>query len=385
MARGPWSFTTSSPRTCEYMEYLSRVLNSRDASVEEVLARKLSEARSRAPRVARTFKVRGEVFQVRAYLLGSDVSLASPAGLHMPLRVAANPAIMIEGKYAVLYVRVSTLGGHPIPDPGSRTFICVGRVPLDGLRGRLRLDAKPVTYPLVYVERVEDPRTYVGGSGKELYHVRAVMPWRPIAGADSFILTFASNLREGELIPESMEPVRFVNPAKGEEAIIRDCRDTFPLNDSLMVIRPIPDSLGYGAPLIAPRKGPVVNPAEARAYPELMPGKHERKTGGNCSVRVSSNEHLLIFHSVDSTYGTYHTYAALVSDDGELLAVTPEPISSPRPSDYFGARPSTLFPCGAALIGNEVLLSAGKDDEVTLILATDLDSIIERMKNITSR
>ncbi len=101
-----------------------------------------------------------------------------------------------------------------------------------------------------------------------------------------------------------------------------------------------------------------------------------------CSVTISSNEHLLIFHGVDSVYGAYHTYAALLSDDGELLAVTPEPISSPRPSDYFGARPTTLFPCGATLIGNEVLLSAGKDDEITLILSAALDAVMERMKFI---
>lgn len=84
----------------------------------------------------------------------------------MPLRIAANPAILIDGGDAVLYVRVSTLGGHPIPDPGSRTFICVGRTSLRGLEGRLRLDAKPALYPLVYVERVEDPRVLVSqGAG----------------------------------------------------------------------------------------------------------------------------------------------------------------------------------------------------------------------------
>ncbi len=179
-------------------------------------------------------------------------------------------------------MRVSTLGSHPIPDPGSRTFICVGRVPLRELKGRLRLSAKPALYPLVYVERVEDPRVLVGKRGRELYHVRAVMPYKPVAGVSSFVLTFTSTLREGSDIPERMEPVRFRDPINGGEAIIRDYRDTFPLSDSLMVLRPWFEDLGLGAPLIAPRDGPVVD-LGTRAYPELMPVSSERKTGGNCS------------------------------------------------------------------------------------------------------
>ena len=382
MAGEDWVFSTVNPSVHEYVEYLGKVISSRSVAAEDVLARRLAEVKSREPKVKRTIKARDEVFEVKAYLLGSDVSLRSPAGLQMPLRIAANPAILIDGGDAVLYVRASTLGSHPIPDPRSRTFICVGRVPLGGLEGRLRLDAKPALYPLVYVERVEDPRVLVSQEGRELYHVRAVMPSKPIAGASSFVLTFTSTLKEGSDVPERMEPVRFRDPISGEEAIIRDYRDTFPLSDSLMVLRPWFEDLGLGAPLIAPREGPVVDPLDARAYPELMPMGNERKTGSNCSVRISSNEHLLIFHGVDSVYGAYHTYAALLSDDGELLAVTPEPVSSPRPNDYFGARPTTLFPCGAALVGDEVLLSAGKDDEITLILSAALDAVMERMKFI---
>ncbi len=382
MVAEDWVFSTVNPSVHEYVEYLSKVLSSRSVAVEDVLARRLAEAKSRRPRVERTFKVGSEVFEVKAYLLGSDIDLRSPAGVQVPLRIAANPAILIDGDDAVLYVRASTLGSHPIPDPGSRTFICVGRAPLRELKGRLRLNAKPALYPLVYVERVEDPRVLIGRRGRELYHVRAVMPSKPIAGAPSFVLTFTSTLKEGSDAPERMEPVRFRDPINGGEAIIRDYRDTFPLNDSLTVLRPWLEELGLGAPLVAPREGPVVDPLNARAYPELMPASNERKTGSNCSVRISSNECLLIFHGVDSVFGAYHTYAALLSNDGELLAVTPEPVSSPRPNDYFGARPTTLFPCGAALVGNEVLLSAGKDDEMTLILSAALDDIMERMKFI---
>jgi len=376
---GGWVIGIEGIGVHEYMEYMRSVLKGRDAAVESLLARRLAEARSSKPRVERGLRSRGDVFRVKAYLLGQDVRVRSPAGIQIPLRIASNPAILIEGGDAVLYVRVSTLGSHPIPDPGSRTFICVGRVRLGELEGRLRLDATPALYPITYVERVEDPRVFVGARGTELYHVRAVMPLKPLAGADSFVITFASTLEGEALRPNRMEPVRFRSP-DGGEGVIRDYRDTFPLSESVMVVRPWFEDLGLGAPLTAPREGPVVDAAAARAYPELMPTSVERKTGSNCAVRVSSNEYLLIFHGVDSVFGTYHTYAALLSGDGELLAVTPEPILSPRPHDYFGARPSTLFPCGAALLGDELVVSAGKDDEVVLILSAPLSKVFERME-----
>ncbi len=93
-----WVFSTVNPSTHEYVEYLSKVLSSRSAAVEDVLARKLAEAKSRRPRVERTFKVGSEVFEVKAYLLGSDIDLRSPAGLQVPLRIAANPAILVDAR-----------------------------------------------------------------------------------------------------------------------------------------------------------------------------------------------------------------------------------------------------------------------------------------------
>jgi len=145
-----------------------------------------------------------------------------------------------------------------------------------------------------------------------------------------------------------------------------------------MIFRPW---IGVGGVLIAPRHGALIRVREVKAYPELMPSpKTERKTGGNCVIKVSSNEHLLLFHSVEKVFGSYYTYAALLSGDGELLGVTPNPVIGPRQGDYYGARPSTVFVCGGALINNSLILSAGKDDEAVLILEVDLEKVMECMK-----
>lgn len=149
-----------------------------------------------------------------------------------------------------------------------------------------------------------------------------------------------------------------------------------------MIVRPWIEELELGAIGIAPREDSVVEIPEVEFYPELIPIENERKTGGNCVAKLSSNEYLL-FHGVDKLFGYYYTYAAILSSDGDLLAVTPRPILSPRIHDYFGARPATIFVCGAQIVKDRLVLSAGKDDEITLILETELDRVIERMKFVS--
>ena len=106
--------------------------------------------------------------------------------------------------------------------------------------------------------------------------------------------------------------------------------------------------------------------------PKSMPPSIEKKVGSNCAVKLSSNNYMLIFCSVDFIFGTYHIYDAILSEDGELLGVVSKLIISPRPNDYYGARPSTIFICRASLVGDDLILVADKDYEVTLILESDL-------------
>ncbi len=374
-----WIYSIIDSKVDTYMDYLGSLFSRRSLDAEAVLKGKLLAALSLRRRVDRTFRIKEELFSVRAYVLGCDVSLRSRSGIEVPIRIATNSSILIEGNSVKLFLRLSSLGGHPIPNLWSRTFIGVGEVSIDELRGRVKFVAKPLLYPIVTTERVEDPRVWCGDDGVELYHVRAYEPYIEVGGARSYVITFKSTLQNGEV--REMEPVRIEDPQRGSEAIIRDYRDTFPMSKDYMIIRPWIEDAGVGGILVAPRDGSVVRVRDAIAYPELMPREGiERKTGSNCVVKVSSNEYLLVFHSVDRVWGTYHTYAALLSSDGELLGITEEPIISPRPHDYFGARPSTIFVCGASLVGNDLIVSAGKDDEITVILEAPLSKVIERMK-----
>lgn len=365
--------------TSSYRSYVLNILSSVNRDVERTLGERIVKICKMKPRVRRTLSDSHEVFKVRAYIIGLNISLKSPNNIDVPLRIASNTCIVCKGDRVHLYLRLSSLGSHPIPNPWCRTFIGLSEISLDKLHGRVKLEAHPILYPILSTERVEDPRVDPDFM-KELFHVRSYYTYKPISGIDSFTLTFRSEI-DDQGIPKSIEPVLFGN-LNGEAFIIRDYRDTFPLNEKYMVTRPWIEDLGVGAIMIGPRDENIIELKELKGYPELAPITYERKTGGNCTVKISSNEYLLIFHGVEAYFGCYYTYVALLDSDGELLGVSPKPVISPRVKDYIGARPATIFVCGAQLVKDELIVSAGKDDEITLIMSAPLDKVIGEIKFI---
>ena len=106
----------------EYGQLLTEILSARNRDIELYLGRRILELRRSEPRVRRALGG-DDVFRDVAYVLGSDISMESPSGIAMPLRIATNPSIAIEGDTVHLYLRLSALGSHPVPNPWSRTFI----------------------------------------------------------------------------------------------------------------------------------------------------------------------------------------------------------------------------------------------------------------------
>ena len=360
----------------EYRNFLTNILSRRSKEVELFLGHKIMELYRTKPRIIRSFGD-DDIFNTMAYIIANDISIKSINEIDIPLRIVANPSIAIQDNYIHLYIRMSSLGSHPIPNPWSRTFIGYTKLKINSLLGRLKPTAKTILYPYLTVERVEDPRVYM--NYYELYHVRAFELYRPISGTRGFTTTFMAKLYDPSNVKE-LEIVRF--KWKDNEFIIKDYRDTFPLNNHYMIVRPRTDYVEIGTIGTAPRNGGLIEISEIIFYPELAPTINESKTGGNCVTKLSSNEYLLIFHSVDKVFGCYYTYAAILDSSGELLAVTQKPILSPRIHDYYGARPGTIFVCGSQLVGNRLIVSAGKDDEIVLILETDIEELMERMKFI---
>ncbi len=165
------------------------------------------------------------------------------------------------------------------------------------------------------------------------------------------------------------------------EFLLSDYRDTFPLSSETMVIRPFFREKSTGFIVLAPRKGTVVEFDEALIPPELAPGNGEVKTGGNVSLKLSSNEYLLLYHAVDH-HGAYFVYAALMDAQGNLLALARDPLIAPEPGLYSGRRPSTVFPCGAVKVGDSILITAGVDDEITVMYEVREDVLWELLKSV---
>jgi len=352
------------------MNYISNISSRVNKELDSKLLSMLREALGKS-KVKRRLSD-NNVFKLRAYLLPRDVFVISPKGLLMNVFTVSNSAITIRSDSLGIFLRLGSLNF-------SRTFVAYGEIPLKYLTGRLKIEAKTILPPILSSECVEDPRLDPE-IPTELYHVRAYY----MSGAmRSLVITFHSRIKYGVnyVRINSLEPVTF--DYEGVEYLLQDYRDTFPLSNKVMLVRPWIKDAGIGGIFAGFREGSKVNFKSLRPIPELLPNlEFELKTGANASLKISSNEYLILFHSVERIHGTYYTYAALFSNDGEILGITTEPILQPQPSIYSGRRPSTIFVCGAVRLKDKIVISAGKDDEILLIMEADINDILSKMKYV---
>ncbi|RLE64321.1 MAG: hypothetical protein DRJ47_07975 [Thermoprotei archaeon] len=345
----------------EFENYVDFLVSSIRDKADKILADRFRRALMKSD--FRRKRGRG-IAEIYGYITASGVRVVSEAGIPIHTSVVSNPSIGIQGNNATLYLRLASIGSE-----FSRTFIASAQVSLEALKGEIKAVAKPILYGLLPYECVEDPRvdpvTY-----RDLYHVRAMyMP------PYSCVLTFRTRLEYGK--PKEIEAVHFMD-SNGDVFLLRDYRDTFPLNKGFITVRPYLREYQLGGIFIGPRRGAEVSFSELRAVPELLPKGDERKTGGNTSLKLSSNEYLLFYHAVDK-HGVYYTYVALFDENAELLALTRDPVIAPDPGVYSGRRPSTVFVCGAIKHGNVIFVTAGRDDEIAIIYRIEEEKMYEKL------
>ena len=343
--------------------YFDRLFSSVIVEADEILYEKYLKARSKSGFTRR--KSGKSLVRIRGYIIPSDVAVVSTTGIPMIPRIASNPAIQIHDDNVHIYLRLASIGSV-----FSRTFIAVAESKIENLRGRIKVEAHPILYGIMPYECVEDPRVDPEDPGV-LYHVRALYRTRK-----SRVFTFQSHVKNREV--DKLEVISFYSKEWGV-FLLQDYRDTFPINRDYMMIRPFFKDRNFGVMAVGPRDGAKVNFDEMDVIPELLPSKDEYKTGGNASLKLSASEYLVLYHVVDN-HGVYYTYAALFDNSGELLASTETPVIAPKVGVYSGGRPSTVFVCGLALYDDKLLISAGRDDEITLIYEGELEEIMEKMK-----
>ncbi|WFO74782.1 hypothetical protein J4526_06825 [Desulfurococcaceae archaeon MEX13E-LK6-19] len=272
--------------------------------------------------------------------------------------IATNPTIAGSSKKAVLYIRVATL-----PSTISETFIA--RAVLDINEEFYELVVEPYINRVLPGESIEDPRVDPLDPNL-LYHVRSYHYWDK-----DFVFTFKAYVdrREGLKI----EPVLFMH--RGEPKAYNDLRDTFPLNDRFMILRPYIKRRNIGAIFIGPRKENFVELKDTNVIPELIPLKWEVKTGGGFVAKLSRGENLLFYYSEDP-YGVHRLYVAVLSDTGEFLGGTIEPVLTPNPLVYSGRRASTILPCGALVERRKIIMATGIGTEALAFYEAYIDDLM---------
>jgi len=358
----------------EVEKYFDYLLSMVIVDADKILYEKYLRARGKSSFTRK--RVGKSIARIRGYIIPSDVTVVSETNIPIIPCIVTNPAIEIYNNMVYIYLRLASIGSV-----FSRTFISVaklkpenlsGRMP-ENLSGRIKVKAYPILYGIMPYECVEDPRVDPD-KNLSLYHVRAIYRTEI-----SRVFTFHSQLTDYRV--DKIEAINFYSKEWGT-FLIQDYRDTFPLNNSFMIVRPFFKDKGFGVIAIGPRHGVQVDFDELEVPPELLPSTDEVKAGGNATLRLSNNEYLLLYHIVDD-HGVYYTYGALFDRDAELLALTEEPIIAPEAGVYSGRRPSTVFVCGATLYGDSIIISAGRDDEITLIYEIGKQEIYDSLKYVS--
>ncbi len=318
-----------------------------------VKARKKKRVVVRKPYTSRTriFKLKSLITPDRVRIrIGEIITQAS---------IATNPTIAGSSRKASLYIRVATL-----PSTISETFIA--RTILDVNEEFYELVVEPYINRVLPGESIEDPRIDPIDPSI-LYHVRSYHYWdKDIA------LTFKAYMDRMEGL--RIEPILFMH--RGEPKAYNDLRDTFPLNNKFMILRPYIRRRNIGAIFIGPWKENFVELRDTNVIPELIPFKWEIKTGGGFVARLSRGENLLFYYSEDP-YEVHRLYVAVLSDTGEFLGGSIEPILTPNMLTYSGRRASTILPCGALVDRRKIIMTVGLGGEALAFYEAYIDDLMD--------
>ncbi len=109
----------------------------------------------------------------------------------------------------------------------------------------------------------------------------------------------------------------------------------------------------------------------------LEPAEFEDKLGWATPPVEVDKEYLVLLHGVDSEMKCYRVFAALLNEKGEITAVTPHYIMEPRENyEVYGDRPFTVFPCGAQIVDDKLLISYGAADSAIGIGEVDVSELM---------
>jgi len=116
--------------------------------------------------------------------------------------------------------------------------------------------------------------------------------------------------------------------------------------------------------------------------PVLTPQEWEGKVGWSTNaVELSPNEYLVGWHAMLKS-GVYVNGLALISKEGEMLAVSDYLLIPQGVEELYGDRPGVIFGCGLVKYGEKLLWVGGAADTAIGIYVADLDKALESLRSI---
>ena len=102
----------------------------------------------------------------------------------------------------------------------------------------------------------------------------------------------------------------------------------------------------------------------------------ERIGWGTPPVEVEG-EYLFLLHGLERESKAYKVFALTMNKDLEITAVTPHYIMEPREVyEIYGDRPFVVFPCGASIVDDSLIVSYGCADFAIGICEFDLTELM---------
>lgn len=115
--------------------------------------------------------------------------------------------------------------------------------------------------------------------------------------------------------------------------------------------------------------------------PVLAHEEWEFKVGWSTNaVKLSSNEYIVGWHGVIKSDYSYRNGVAVLSDDGELLAVSDYLLAPRGIVEEYGDRPLVVFGNGLVVHRDQLIWVGGVSDYAVGFFVADLDGVMERLR-----
>lgn len=261
---------------------------------------------------------------------------------------------------------------------------------LDGSFAKRTYEAEIVLYPSTKYDiwGAEDPRVY-GFDDRLLmtYTGRTAEYFRPAAAWERTLPVTA--VREGGSWRRAFVHVL---PAELRRHVISD-KDAFLARlggEAVFLHRPhMDDNYQYLAASVVREellRFDGLKEVEGRGTTWVMPhASFEEKLGWSAPLTKQGNSLIALAHGVDNNIEVYRALAVKLSysrsDGFTVEAVTPHYIMEPRePSELFGDRPYTIFPCGAWVVdGDKALVTYGAGDYMVGVGIIDVNELLSEL------